>query len=73
MLYGKEVIKFWLGSGFLEIAIVNFTSQTLFELLFACGLKDVVSLVIHLCLSSFYFTERFITVLTSYLRRKVYS
>ena len=33
-------------SRFLEIAIVNFTSQLLFDLRSTCSLKDVVSLVI---------------------------
>ena len=38
------------GSGVLEIAIINFTSWTLFDLLFTCRLKDVVSLVVfNLC------------------------
>ena len=34
------------ASGFLEKAILNFTLQFLFDLLFTCRLKDVVSLVI---------------------------
>ena len=35
---------------FLEIAIVNLTSQLLFDLLYICRLKNVASLVIfHLC------------------------
>ena len=34
------------GSGFLEIANINFTSRLLFDLLFICRLKDVVSIVI---------------------------
>ena len=38
------------GSGFIEITILNFTSQLLFELLFTYRLKDVVSLVLfHKC------------------------
>ena len=46
-LDGKGVVNFWRGGpGFFEIAIINFTSQLLFELLFAYRLKDVVSLVI---------------------------
>lgn len=32
--------------GFIEIEIISFTSQLLFELLFMCRHKDVVSLVI---------------------------
>ena len=37
-------------SEFLEIAIKNFTSLLLFDLLFMSRLKDIVSLVIfHLC------------------------
>ena len=34
------------SSGFLEKAIINFTSQFLLDLLFTCRLKDVVSLII---------------------------
>ena len=34
------------GSGFLEIAVINFTSGLLFDLLLTRRLKDVVSLVI---------------------------
>ena len=34
------------GSGFLEIAITYFTSQLLFDLLFTCRLKNIVSLVV---------------------------
>ena len=35
------------GGGFrVHVAIINLTSQLLFELLFTCRLKDVVSLVI---------------------------
>ena len=38
------------GSGFLEIAIIIFTSQLLFGLLFTHKLKNFVSLsVFHLC------------------------
>ena len=38
------------GSGFLETAIINFTSRLLFGLLFTCRLEDVLSLVIfHSC------------------------
>ena len=33
-------------SGFLEVTIMNFTSRLIFELLFTCRLKDVLSLVI---------------------------
>ena len=33
-------------SGFLKIAIINFTSRLLFDLLFTCRLKDFVSPVI---------------------------
>ena len=37
-------------SGFMEITILNFTSQLLFDLLFTYRLKDVVSLVLsHKC------------------------
>ena len=45
-LDGKGVVNFWKGGpGFLEIAIINFTSQLLFELLFAHRLKDVVGVL----------------------------
>ena len=33
-------------SEFVEIAIINFTSQILFDLLVTCRMKDLVSLVI---------------------------
>ena len=32
--------------GFLDIAIINFTSRILFDLIFTCTLKDVVLLII---------------------------
>ena len=35
------------GSGFLEIAIINFTSRFLFDLIFACRLKDVSVIIFH--------------------------
>ena len=57
---GKGALKFFLegdltwwdrggqflesGSGFLEIAIMNYTVQLLFVLLFTCRRKDTVSL-----------------------------
>ena len=33
-------------SRFLEVTIMNFTSRLIFELMFTCRLKDVLSLVI---------------------------
>ena len=35
------------GSGFLEIAIIKFTSRLLLDLLLRCRLKNVVSLTIN--------------------------
>ena len=35
------------GSEFLEIAIINFTSRFLFNLIFACRLKDVSVVIFH--------------------------
>ena len=49
-LHGKGEINFWRGgSGFLEIAIINFTSRLLFELQFTCRLKGVSLVIFHLC------------------------
>lgn len=50
-LDGKGVVNFWKENlEFLEILNINFTSWLLLDLLFACTLKDVVSLTIfHLC------------------------
>ena len=45
-LMGKGWSVFGGGSGFLEIEIINFTSQLLFNLLFMCRLKNAVSPVI---------------------------
>ena len=41
-IYGKGEINFGGGGfGFLEIAIIHFMSQLLFNLLFTCRLKDL--------------------------------
>ena len=47
-LDAKGGVNFWRGggSGFLEIAVINFTSGLLLDLLLTRRLKDVVSLVI---------------------------
>ena len=42
---GEGLMGKWVA-GFSETASINFTSRLLFDLLFICSLKDVVSLVI---------------------------
>ena len=49
-------------SGFLEIAIINFTSW-LFDLLFTCRLKGIVSpAIFHYVLSLFRFIKIFVNI-----------
>ena len=55
------MVNFWRGSsGFLEIAMINFTSRLLFNLLLSSRLKDVVSLgIFQLCLAYFVIFKSF--------------
>ena len=41
------------GSGFLEIAIINFTSRFLFDSLFTCRLKNLSLVIFRLCSNLF--------------------
>ena len=62
-------------SGYLEIAIINFTSQLLFDFLFMCWRKGAVPLVIFYMFLAYFILLNVFSVafyLIASLRRKVY-